>query len=239
MADRALDNNHSFRKFLNDPKTSVMGYIAENIPADRMGNTAQGQSGRPFASPHPQYAEMQHQQASSQQGPNQPGNNLGYQNQQGYGSESGNGGPSYGAQGHINGPQRFSPPPLNSQPPSSQPHVASNLSQHQLVDPRYEIPQSEATSQVPTHQHSGLLHSISHLGQSLSSRGDQTYNPQLGYLNSSGQASGPSLTVLGHGPPLPGQRRKSSPQSASRMYHRMILDFEVVRNSYFDAKKRK
>ena len=238
MADRALDNNHSFRKFLNDPKTSVMGYIAENIPSDRLGSAAHGQSGRPPPSPRPQYAETQQQQSNLQQSSNQPGNNLGYQNQQEYGIQSGNGDSGYGAQGQLNGSQSVSPPlPLYSQPPSSQAYIASNVSQHHQVDPRYGLPHSGISSQVP-HQHSGLLQSISNLGQSFS-HGDSSYNPDLGYLNSSGQASGPSPAALGQGPPLPGQRRKSLPQSASRMYHRMVLEFEVVKNSYFDARSRK
>ena len=238
MADRALDNNHSFRKFLNDPKTSVMGYIAENIPSDRLGSAAQGQSGRPPPSPRPQHAETQQQQSNLQQSPNQPGNNLGYQNQQEYGIQSGNGGSGYGAQGQLTSSQSISPPlPLYSQPLSSQAYIASNVRQHHQADPRYGVPHSGISSQVP-HQHSGLLQSISNLGQSFS-HGDSSYNPDLGYLNSSGQASGPSPAALGQGPPLPGQRRKSSPQSASRMYHRMVLEFEVVKNSYFDARSRK
>ena len=43
MADRSLDPSHSFRKFLKDPKISVMGYIAESIPADRLGGSVVGQ----------------------------------------------------------------------------------------------------------------------------------------------------------------------------------------------------
>ncbi len=124
MADRS-DTNHGFRKFFNDPKTSVMGYIAENIPADRLPNAAQG--GRPSASPRPQYADVQllNSQSGSQAG------NLGYQNQQDH-AQSGNGGLGYGAQGQGNGLQSFSLPPSFSEPSTSQGYMASNLSQHQV-----------------------------------------------------------------------------------------------------------
>lgn len=88
MADRG-DTNHGFHKFLNDPKTSVIGYIAENIPTDRLSGAAQGC--RPPVSPRPQYADMQ--QANSQN-ENQAGN-LVYQSQQEY-AQSGNGGLGYG-----------------------------------------------------------------------------------------------------------------------------------------------
>ncbi len=229
MADRS-DTNHGFRKFFNDPKTSVMGYIAENIPADRLPNAAQG--GRPPASPRPQYADMQ---LSNSQSGSQAGN-LGCQNQQDH-AQSGNGGLGYGAQGQGNGLQSFSLPPSFSEPPTSQGYMASNLSQHQ-VDPRYGIAQPEGAGQVPR-QHSGLFQPISHLGQSLSSHGDPAYSQELGYLNSSGQAVRPSSAALGQRPPLPGARRKSSPQSASRTYHRMMLEFESNKNSYYTARARK
>lgn len=226
MADRS-DPNHGFRKFLNDPKTSVMGYIAENIPADRLPHAAQ--VGRPPVSPRPQYADMQ----LSCEGQD---SNQGYQNQQEY-AQSGNGGLGHGAQGQWNGLPGFSLPPSFSEPPTSQGYIASNLSQHQ-VDPRYGIAQPQGADQVP-HQHSGLFQSFSHLGHSLSSHGDPAYSQELGYLNASGQAVRPSSAALGQGPPLPGARRKSSPQSASRTYHRMILEFESNKNSYYTARARK
>ena len=103
--------------------------------------------------------------------------------------------------------------------------MASNLSNaHQGLDSfastQSQLPGSQSTSSLSAAQDSGSQH------------GPQS---QVSSIQNGSQ----STTTLGHGPPPPGTRRRNLPQSAPRLYHRMMLEFEITKTAFFLAKSRK
>ena len=220
MADQ---NNRGFRKFMLDPKSSVLTYIADNIPPEHMSHQ-QGNNGRLQGGP------LNSQQSSTQDPNRLEQNQILSQNPQNH-SQDDFMRPPLPARPSQSNSQSSSPRPgyaqpvQNSQMPLNTPYVASNVSQANHGLNGY----AGAQSQLPG------SHSMSDLSiaqESLSQQGPQSQFPSI-------QNGTPSTTTLGKGPPEPGARRRNSPQSAPRLYHRMMLEFEITKKAFFLAKSRK
>ena len=211
MADQ---NSRGFRKFMLDPKSSVMTYIADNIPPDHLSHQ-QGSNARPQNGPmNNQQPNLQDpnrlQQNQSQDGLMRPPlpNRLSQSN-----SPSSSPRPGYAQ------------PAQSSQMPMSTPYIASNINQasqrpNGYVGAHSQLSGSQSMTSLPMAQ------------ESMSQQG-----PQSQY--SSIQNGSPSTATMGQGPPQPGARRRNSPQSAPRLYHRMALEYEITKQAFFAAKSRK
>lgn len=183
------EQSRSFRKFMMDPKSSVMTYIADNIPPERIA-PQQGSAQNPNG----------FQQNLGQNQPNQAISAL---------SQSSSPQPTYGRPAQ-------SPPLLFGQA-----YIASNLNQ-----PTSAISSSSNTQTVPRPEKPQWRIQDTQLAQ-----------PQAQSLFS--QSNVLSMGALGQGPPPAGTRRRSSPQSAPRQYHRMFLGFKSKKHSYFLAQSRR
>lgn len=58
------------------------------------------------------------------------------------------------------------------------------------------------------------------------------------YMAQANQGGGKSTATTAPGPPPAGIRRTTSPQSAPRLYHRLLHDFEDTRNPCYIANRR-
>ena len=220
MADQ---NNHGFRKFILDPKSSVMTYIADNIPPEHMSHQ-QGSSGRLQGGPinGPQ---------SSVQDPNRLQQNQILSQSSQYQSQDDFMHPPLPTRPSQSNSQSASPRPgyaqpvQNSQMPMSTPYVASNVSQANQGLNAY----AGAQTQLPGSQ---SISNPSMAQETMSQQGLQSHF-------SSVQNGTPSTATVGQGPPQPGARRRNSPQSAPRLYHRMMLEYEMTKKAFFLAKSRK
>ena len=215
----AEESSRGFRKFMLDPKSSVINYIADNIPSEHSSHQ-QGSTGR-----------LQHGPANGQQPSVQAANGLPQSQILGHNTQD----QAQDGFMHSHLPHRpsqvnsqSSPRPSYEQPvqstqmPVNAPYIASNLGHaHQGKD--------GSQSQFPSSQ------SVSNL--SLAQEPTSQPGPQGQY--SSVQNGGQSTTTLRQGPPEPGVRRKNSPQSAPRLYHRMMLEYEMTKKAFFAAKSRK
>lgn len=265
--------SHGFRKFMLDPKTSVMTYIADNIPSDRIyhaqgGNAVahtQSQPNHPQQSNDPDSQQFQAQGQSSQgQTFLEPSNgplNLGHTQP----FQSSNVQPnSLTTHSQIASNQPFTTPdgrpsytlsyahnpgqsvqssyssPAPTQPAYGTENILGNyLPNSQQQDPRYDVPQPDAVGSLP------YPHSIP---QQWSSQWEKYPEPQEGpaYIQGVEQLAIPSPSrfraaaaeMLGQGPPPPGTRRKGSAHSSTRTYHRMVLDYEGTRISFYSARSR-
>ena len=220
MADQ---NNRGFRKFMLDPKSSVMTYIADNIPPEHMSHQ-QGSNGRLQNGP------MNGQQPNVQD-PNQlQQNQILSHNPQNQSQDGLMRPPLPNRPSQSNSPSSsprpgYAQPVQSSQMPMNTPYIASNMSQANQGLNGY----SGVQTQLPG------LQSMSNLSMSQENMSQQ--GPQSQY--SSLQNGSPSTASVGQGPPQPGARRRNSPQSAPRLYHRMMLDFEITKKSFFAARSRK
>ena len=213
------EQTRGFRNFILDPKSSVMSYIADNIPQSHQ----HGDSG---------LSNSQHNSSTSQQG--DPNNPNGIQQNLG--------------QSHINLSQGSFGHPQDSY----QPNAA--VSQSSSLQPAYA--QQAQSSQVPF----GQAYIASNLNQPISKPANNPIlesvprpNPpqwQIGDQNPYSQQATPMQDPITHnndqsvnsvlnGPPPVGVRRVTSPQSAQRQYHRMVLDFERAKNVFSVAQSRK
>lgn len=220
MADH---NNRGFRKFMLDPKSSVLTYIADNIPPEHMSHQ-QGSNGRL------QSGAMNSQQPNVQD-PNrfQQNQNLG-QTPQNQSQDNLMRPPLPTRPSQSNSPSSsprpgYAQPVQSSQMPMNTPYIASNMVQpnqglNGYAGAQSQLPGSESTSNLSMAQ------------ESMSQQ-----DPQGRF--SSIQNSSPSTAIMGQGPPQPGARRRNSPQSAPRLYHRMMLDFEITKKAFFTARARK
>ncbi|CAF9942732.1 hypothetical protein IMSHALPRED_004607 [Imshaugia aleurites] len=220
MADQ---NARGFRRFMLDPKNSVMTYIADNIPPEHLSHQ-QGSNGR-----------LQNGPMNSQQS-NTPDPNRLQQNQV-LGQNAQNQSqddfirPPLPTRPSQSNSQSSSPRPGYAQPvhssqmPMNTPYIASNVSQANQGPNGYAGTQSQLPGS----------HSMSNIAMAPGTMSQQ--GPQSQY--SSLQSSSPSTAKLGQGPPQPGSRRRNSPQSAPRLYHRLILEFEITKKAFFVAKSRK
>ena len=217
----AEESSRGFRRFMLDPKSSVMNYIADNIPSEHLSHQ-QGSNGR----------VQQHGPANGQQANIQDAN--GFQQNQTLGQNSQHQAQDGFMHSHLPhrpsqvNSQTSSPRPGYAQPvqspqlPIAAPYTASNLTHaHQGVDGS-----AGAQSQFPSSQSASNL--------SLAQEPTIQQGPQTQY--SSIQNGGQSTATLGQGPPEPGARRKNSPQSAPRLYHRMVLQYEITKKAFFKAK---
>ncbi|KAF6224525.1 hypothetical protein HO133_011102 [Letharia lupina] len=220
MADQ---NTRGFRKFMLDPKSSVMTYIADNIPPEHISHQ-QGSNGRL------QNGALNGQQPNVQDPNRLQQNQILSQNPQNQSQDAFMRPPLPNRPSQSNS-QSSSPRPGYAQPvqssqmPMNTPYIASNMSQADQGLSGY----SGAQSQLPGSQ---SMSNLSLAQESMSQQG-----PQGQY--SSNQNGSPSTAMMGQGPPQPGARRRNSPQSAPRLYHRMALDFEITKKAFFLAKSRK
>ena len=205
------EQSRSFRKFILDPKSSVMTYIADNIPQAHQ----QGEPG--FGGSH--HHSIAGQQADTYD-PNRIQQNLGQSHANLSQSSLGHPQNSYQPNPAIS--QSTSPQPAYAQQtqdlqtPFGQAYVASNLNQpvtKPTIDP---ILQSIPRPDPPQWQ----------LG------GKNSMQDPMGHNNAH------SVNFLPGGPPPAGARRVTSPQSAQRQYHRMVLDFERAKNVFSVAQSR-
>lgn len=206
------EQSRSFRKFILDPKSSVMTYIADNIPqTHQQGEPGQGSSNESYING----------QQTDTHDPNRIQQNLGQSHANLSSSSFGHSQDLYQPNPAIS--QSSFPQPTyaqqaqNPQVPLGQAYIASNLSQpaHKPADnpivqsiPRPDPPQWQVGLQNLMHDH-------------------------LGHNNAQ------SVNSLLSGPPPAGARRVTSPQSAQRQYHRMILDFDRAKNVFSVAQSRK
>ena len=202
------------RKFMNDPKSSVMNYLAENMAAQHLqqqqlqqnpGTSGLQQSNSPYGQQYP------HQGSNGLSGQFQNNSNASQtsltQSQVGHSGS---------------GFQTSSPQPGYSQP-SQNPHIL----------PSVPYLGSNISSNVdqPSETHSGeeSVHpDIQH--QNSQTQGQQQFGQSL--------VGDISMTNLGKAPPTSSMKHNSSPQSATRLYHRMNLDFEATKGAFFNAKSR-
>lgn len=220
MADQ---NNRGFRKFMLDPKSSVMTYIADNIPPEHMPHH-QGSSGRLQGGP------MNSQQSSLQDPNRLQQNQILSQTPQNQSQDDFMRPPLPTRPSQSNSQSAslrpgYAQPVQNPQMPTNTPYLASNVSQANQGLNGY----AGAQSQLPGSQ---SMSDLSMAQETMSQQG-----PQSQFL--SVQNGTPSTATLGQGPPQPGARRRNSPQSAPRLYHRMMLEFEITKNAFFLAKSRK
>lgn len=195
------EQSRSFRKFMMDPKSSVMTYIADNIPPDRIAH----QQGN---------AQTNSLHGQSTQDPSGFQQNIG-QNQSNQ---------AIAALSQTSSPQPTYGRPVQSPPLlAGQPYVASNLDQPN--QPTSSRPFSSKTQTAPRPETPQWRLQESQLAQ-----------PQAQNLSS--QSNVIDMGALGQVPPPSDKRRKSSPQSAPRQYHRMILEFHAKMSSFFLAQSR-
>ena len=203
MADRG------FRKFMLDPKSSVMTYIADNMPAEHLSHQQGGNSGLQHGSVHDPNGQQENQLPSQHsQGQSQGGFVRPYLPHRPSQSNSQSSSPLPG----------YAQPVQSTQLPVNSPYIASNLSQANPGSNGY----TAAQSQLPSSQ---SLSNVSMVQDPLSQKDSQNHDSQ-------------TTAALGQGPPQPGARRRNSPQSAPRLYHRMILEFDIMKQAFFLAKSR-
>jgi hypothetical protein len=195
------EQSFSFRKFMMDPKSSVMTYIADNIPPDR----------------------ITHQQGSAQTDSlnGQPGQNPNGFQQNIVQNQSNQ---ALAALSQTPSPRPTHGRPVQSLPlPAGQPYFSSNLDQPN--QPMSSSPFNSNTQTAPR-------------PETPQWRIQESQQAQPQTQNLSGQSNVIKMGALGEVPP-PGERRaKSSPQSAARQYHRMVLDFNSKKSYFFLAQFR-
>lgn len=218
MADQ---NNRGFRKFMLDPKNSVMTYIADNIPPEHLSQHQQGSNGRmqhgPMNGQQQDPSRLQQNQLLSQNPQNQ--------SQDGFMRPPLPNRPSQSNSPSSSPRPGYAQPVQSSQMPLTAPYVASNVSQANQGLNGYAGAQSQGPGSQP-------MSNLSLAQESVSQHGPQSQFSPV-------QNGGPSAAVVGQGPPQPGARRRNSPQSAPRLYHRMMLEFEIMKTTFFLAKSRK
>ena len=220
MADQ---NSRGFRKFMLDPKSSVMTYIADNIPPEHMSHQ-QGSNGRLQNDP------MNGQQPNVQDPNRLQQNQILNQNPQNQSQDSLMRPPLPNRPSQSNSPSLsprpgYAQPVQSSQMPMNTPYIASNMSHanqglNGYSGAQTHLPGVQSMSNIPMSQ------------ENMSQQGLQSQYSSL-------QNERPSIASVGQGPPPPGARRRNSPQSAPRLYHRMMLDFEITKKSFFAARSRK
>ena len=219
VPDKMAEQSRSFRKFILDPKSSVMTYIADNIPqAHQQGEPGHGSS---------HHDSIAGQQADIYD-PNRVQQNLGQSHANLSSSSFGHSQDSYQpnpAVSQSTSPQHtYAQQAQNSQMSSSQAYLASNLNQPASKPANNPIVQSVPRPDPPQWQVGGQ----NPLSQQATPVQDLMAHNNAQNVNS-----------LPIGPPPAGARRATSPQSAQRQYHRMVLDFERAKNVFSVAQSRK
>ena len=201
-----------------------MTYIADNIPPDHLSHQ-QGSNGRPQNGP------VNNSQQPNIQGPNPlQQNQILSQNPQNQSQDGFMRPPLPSRPSQSNSPSSsprpgYARPAQSSQMPMDTPYIASNISQASQGQNGYPGVQS----QIPGSQ---SMSNLSMAQESMSQEGPQSKYPSI-------QNSSPSIGTIGQGPPQPGARQRNSPQSAPRLYHRMVLEYEITKQAFFAAKSRK
>jgi len=220
--------NRGFRSFMLDPKSSVLNYIAENLPPDhrQQGITPNdhtqssvvygphdGSSAAYVPSLQPEHRDHQGQPNSVSQPFIQPTGTIA---------------PS------------LSPRPVDAQSaqgmysPLMHPQVVSNSSCHATPETQQTgVQQPQGSSQTsfsrPLVQQGG-----SDMNQ-LSTH-QQDPRSQTSEVTSQNHNNGPLSGHSALSPPPAGSMKKSPPQSAQRLYHRMFLSFEASKSAFLAAK---
>ena len=195
------DQTRGFRKFVLDPKSSVMTYLADNISqAHQQGDPSLGSSQQNLGQSHVNLSQSSfgHPQDSYQ--PNAAV------------SQSSSLQPAYAQQAQ------------SSQVPFGQAYIASNLNQPISSPASNPLLESVPRPDPPQWQNGGQ--------NSYSQQATPKQDPMA-------HNKAQSINSLPNGPPPAGARRVTSPQSAQRQYHRMVLDFERAKNVFSVAQSRK
>lgn len=216
------ESSRGFRRFMLDPKSSVMNYIADNIPSEHPSHQ-QGSNGRVHQAGPTSGQQPNVQDPNGLQQNQIPSHNTQNQAQDGFMHSHLPHRPSQVNSQSSSPRPGYAQPVQSSQLPIAAPYVASNLGHsHHGMDGS-----AGAQSQFPSSQ------SVSNLSLAQ----EPTTQPgQYSSIQNGGQST---ATLLGQGPPEPGARRKNSPQSAPRLYHRMVLQYEIIKKAFFAAKSRK
>ena len=195
------DQTRGFRKFVLDPKSSVMTYLADNISqAHQQGDPSLGSSQQNLGQSHVNLSQSSfgHPQDSYQ--PNAAV------------SQSSSLQPAYAQQAQ------------SSQVPFGQAYIASNLNGPISSPASNPLLESVPRPDPPQWQNGGQ--------NSYSQQATPMQDPMA-------HNKAQSINSLPNGPPPAGARRVTSPQSAQRQYHRMVLDFERAKNVFSVAQSRK
>ena len=197
-----------------DPKASVMTYLAENLPPDHRthGQVPSGQQTGTGIPSNGQIHQFQGQPTNKPQPIPQPN------------------GPST-----QRPPQPMHTPPLQSgQISNMQPYFASDLSRPSTpgMQPN-SIPQPQnaapSASLPPSAQFSNLG-----LDHSQSPPDSTTLQPthQASLTDTASRLSG----NVGFNLPVDGPRKRPSPHSAPRVYHRLVLNYKELEYTFFSVK---
>ena len=195
------DQTRGFRKFVLDPKSSVMTYLADNISqAHQQGDPNLGSSQQNLAQSHVNLSQNSFGQPQDSYQPNTAVSQSSFLQ------------PAYAQQ------------PQSSQAPFGQAYTASNLNQPISSPANKPLLESVPRPDPPQWQIGGQ-----------NSNSQQTTPMQRPMAHNNAQ----SINSLPNGPPPAGARRVTSPHSAQRQYHRMVLDFERAKNVFSVAQSRK
>lgn len=215
---------------MSDPKSSVLTYIAENLPPDhrQQGTTPShhtqssaayvppnGNSAAYVPSSHPENQYQQGQPSSISQSFIQPNAAVLLSL-----SPSINAQLAQGMHSPLMHPQVVSNPSRQATPELLQPGAQQP---QELVQTSFSRPlvQQEGTGMVQ---------------QSMYQQDPRSRPSEMTSQNHCNEvSSGHSMLS----PPPAGPRKKSSPQSAQRLYHRIILDFETSKIAFFAARSRR
>lgn len=215
---------------MSDPKSSVLTYIAENLPPDhrQQGTTPshQTQSGTSYAphngnsaayvpSSHPENQYQQGQPSSISQSFIQPNATVAPSSSPSIDAQL-----AQGMHSPLMRPQVVSNPSRQATP---------ELQQTGAQQPQ-EFVQTSFSRPLVQQEGTGMVQQSTYQ-QDPRSRPSEVTSQNHGNKFSSGHS------MLS--PPPAGPRKRSSPQSAQRLYHRIFLDFETSKIAFFAATSRR
>lgn len=230
------ETDRSFRKFMTDPKTAVMHYIAENLPsASQTQGQAVGLSNGPTFD-HVQFAPQQQPQTTAEiSSVNQLGQPFVYTES----SQPSNVYHQYTST-HLDPQQGNAPAPGWVSRPSSTPGVAFSQPPPQSQADSITYPQPWMSQHARTN-----MSSPPPAGTGIPMQPNQPASSNGYYASglpdqAALQAPNPTQSseireTFGMAPPSTPIRQTNKPPAVSRAYHRMILEYEKTKGLFFAA----
>lgn len=237
------------QEFILDPKSSVKKYLENSIAANSEG-TANNQTPK-YNPQNPQQQGNGNWNQPGGSGPNFPNpNNLAPQIPEG-------GVPQRPASAQSN--NSFNPPPQNYQSPPPQQYTPqpSNVGPHPNEPQNYGAPPQQpapytnyAQPQPIKNDFQNLKQDLNQLGQGIQAMNpfsDQNQQnapyPPSAYAQQQAPLFGGAAPLqdqrhIGPAPPPPEQQAYAQALPASRLYHRMICDYETIKSIFYAAKMR-